>query len=149
MKNSMISRLIPRSQPLLQLAKQGFAAAVLGLGLLAAAPPPADAEVFIGGCFNCGFRPHFFHPFFGRRVIFVPPPAVYYGRPPAAIYAPPASAYVTPGASVSATPVSPPYQAANGLTCREYQSRVVVGGQAQNSYGTACLQPDGSWRIAN
>ena len=149
MKTSMTSRLIPVSQPVSRLARQGLAAAVLGLGLLAAAAPQADAAVFVGGCFNCGFRPHFFHPFFGPRVVFVGPPPVYYARPPGAVYAPPASAYVTPGQAISATPVSPPYQASNGLTCREYQSTVVVGGRAQNSYGTACLQPDGSWRIAN
>ena len=148
MKMPMISRLIPLSQPLPHLAKQGLAVAVLGLGLLAAAPP-AEAAVFVGGCFNCGFRPHFLHPFFGPRVVFVGPPPVYYAPPPAVVYAPPASAYLTPGASISATPVSPPYRAANGLMCREYQSTVFVGGRSQNSYGTACLQPDGSWRIAN
>ncbi|MFZ0693088.1 MAG: hypothetical protein WAN51_02880 [Alphaproteobacteria bacterium] len=144
----MILRLIPVAQPVSRFAKQGLAAAVLGLGLVAAMAPQADAEVFVGGCFNCGFRPHFFYPFFGPPVVVGPPP-VYYAQPPGAVYAPPASAYVTSGQAISATPVSPPYQASNGLTCREYQSTVVVEGRAQNSYGTACLQPDGSWRIAN
>ncbi len=31
--------------------------------------------------------------------------------------------------------------------CREYQRRVTIGGKVQDSYGTACLQPDGSWKI--
>jgi surface antigen len=31
--------------------------------------------------------------------------------------------------------------------CREYQQTVVVGGQRQSSYGTACMQPDGSWQM--
>lgn len=31
--------------------------------------------------------------------------------------------------------------------CREYTNRVVVGNRTQESYGTACLQPDGSWKI--
>lgn len=31
--------------------------------------------------------------------------------------------------------------------CREYQSSVSVGGWQQPGYGTACLQPDGSWQI--
>lgn len=35
----------------------------------------------------------------------------------------------------------------NGMYCREYQSRVNVGSRIQESYGTACLQPDGSWKI--
>lgn len=31
--------------------------------------------------------------------------------------------------------------------CREYQTKTTIGGQRQSSYGTACLQPDGSWEI--
>ena len=33
--------------------------------------------------------------------------------------------------------------------CREYQQTVVVGGEEQEAYGTACRQPDGSWKIQN
>lgn len=33
--------------------------------------------------------------------------------------------------------------------CREYTGHVVVNGRSQNNYGTACLQPDGSWKIIN
>ncbi len=28
---------------------------------------------------------------------------------------------------------------------REYQTKVIVGGRTVDAYGTACLQPDGSW----
>ncbi len=38
---------------------------------------------------------------------------------------------------------------ATGEYCREYQTTVNVGGKAESAYGTACRQPDGSWRIAN
>ena len=34
-----------------------------------------------------------------------------------------------------------------GRYCREFQQTVVVGGQAQDSYGMACRQPDGSWQL--
>lgn len=34
-----------------------------------------------------------------------------------------------------------------GAYCREYQQTVVVGGQTQQAYGTACRQPDGAWKI--
>lgn len=34
-----------------------------------------------------------------------------------------------------------------GAYCREYQREVIVGGRRQQSYGQACRQPDGSWRI--
>jgi len=36
-----------------------------------------------------------------------------------------------------------------GNTClqqREYQTKITVGGKQVQGYGTACLQPDGSWR---
>lgn len=41
------------------------------------------------------------------------------------------------------------YDAGGGRYCREYQSRAVIGGRVQQVHGTACRQPDGSWRIAN
>ena len=31
--------------------------------------------------------------------------------------------------------------------CREYYGPANVGGRVVQTYGTACLQPDGSWRI--
>ncbi len=39
------------------------------------------------------------------------------------------------------------YQTADGSYCREYQQSIVVGGKKQEGYGTACRQPDGSWKI--
>ena len=39
------------------------------------------------------------------------------------------------------------YQSAGGQYCREYQQQITVGGEKQQSYGTACRQPDGSWKI--
>jgi len=36
-----------------------------------------------------------------------------------------------------------------GLTCREYQHTITVGGKTEEAYGTACLQPDGAWKIVN
>jgi len=41
------------------------------------------------------------------------------------------------------------YQTAGGTYCREYQQTVTIGGKDERSYGTACRQPDGSWKIAN
>lgn len=34
-----------------------------------------------------------------------------------------------------------------GNYCREYQSSVNIGGQVEQAYGTACRQPDGSWKV--
>ena len=41
----------------------------------------------------------------------------------------------------------PAYQAPTGQFCREFQQTISVGGQTQEGYGTACRQPDGSWKI--
>lgn len=35
----------------------------------------------------------------------------------------------------------------NGRYCREYQTRVKIGGEWRKAYGKACRQPDGQWRI--
>lgn len=42
---------------------------------------------------------------------------------------------------------SPAFQDAAGQTCREFQQTITVNGQAQQAFGTACRQPDGSWRL--
>lgn len=34
-----------------------------------------------------------------------------------------------------------------GAYCREFNQKVTIGGQTQSAYGTACQQPDGSWKI--
>ncbi|HIP78103.1 MAG TPA: hypothetical protein EYH07_06540 [Kiloniellaceae bacterium] len=34
-----------------------------------------------------------------------------------------------------------------GRYCREFQQEVIVGGEAERAYGTACRQPDGAWEI--
>ncbi len=40
-----------------------------------------------------------------------------------------------------------PKAASAGDYCREYTRTVYIGARAQEAYGTACLQPDGSWMI--
>jgi surface antigen len=35
----------------------------------------------------------------------------------------------------------------NNTFCREFQQTVTINGQAQRAFGTACKQPDGSWKI--
>lgn len=74
----------------------------------------------ISGLFMFDFSP----PPPPRRVIVVPPP----------VHVQPAPVYVQP----------PPR-----AYCREYTSTVLVNGRPVESYGTACLQPDGSWRIVS
>lgn len=38
---------------------------------------------------------------------------------------------------------------ANQPYCREYTKQVSVGGRVQEGYGTACMQPDGSWAVSD
>lgn len=33
--------------------------------------------------------------------------------------------------------------------CREYRTTAIVAGKEQQVYGTACRQPDGSWKVIN
>jgi surface antigen len=50
------------------------------------------------------------------------------------------------GNSGSFTP-SNYYQTANGTYCREFQQTINVGGRTERGFGTACRQPDGTWKI--
>jgi hypothetical protein len=52
------------------------------------------------------------------------------------------------GASGSVTPIRDG-ETADGRPCREFQQDVIIGGQHQQAYGTACMQPDGSWQVVN
>jgi surface antigen len=40
------------------------------------------------------------------------------------------------------------YETSHG-PCREYTMKAFIGGKREEVYGTACRQPDGSWRIAD
>lgn len=102
----------------------GWAAASL------AAPTAAEARGFIG--FSFGFPL-----VIGPPPVAYPPPAYYYPPPPLPQVAPP-PAYAYPPAYAPAPP---------RRTCREYQTTTIIDGRPQPTYGTACLQPDGSWRI--
>lgn len=79
----------------------------------------------------------------------------YYTPPPQTVYAPaPSYGYGNSGYDyeqppIQAVPSSNVYQAQSGQYCREYQSQANIGGRMTYGYGTACLQPDGSWRVAN
>jgi surface antigen len=52
------------------------------------------------------------------------------------------------GHSGVVTPVRT-YQTATGQPCREYTQTITIGGARHQSYGTACRQPDGSWKLVS
>jgi len=52
------------------------------------------------------------------------------------------------GNSGTITP-QPAYTSKKDEYCREYQQTITVGGKTETAYGTACRQPDGTWKIIN
>lgn len=51
--------------------------------------------------------------------------------------------YVAP----PAPPPAPPTYIDRDTYCRPYSQEIRIDGQIQESFGTACLQPDGTWHI--
>jgi surface antigen len=51
------------------------------------------------------------------------------------------------GHSGTVTPMRTYEDTSTGQYCREFEQTVMIEGQQQKSYGTACRQPDGSWRV--
>lgn len=60
------------------------------------------------------------------------------------------STWVNPdtGHQGSVTPTAT-YQAADGTNCRDFTQTINVEGQLQQGTGTACRQPDGTWKIVS
>lgn len=52
------------------------------------------------------------------------------------------------GHSGSVTPVREG-STQGGDYCREFYQTVTIGGRQEDAYGTACQNPDGTWRIVN
>lgn len=59
-----------------------------------------------------------------------------------------ASEWVNPDTESSGgvTPVRT-FENAQGQPCREFVTKIIIGGNEEQGYGTACRQPDGSWKI--
>lgn len=70
-----------------------------------------------------------------------PPPQVIYVQPEVVdYYTPHRSVYVEEG-YVGPQPPKP------SRHCREFTQTIKIDGRVRESYGTACLRPDGSWQI--
>lgn len=52
------------------------------------------------------------------------------------------------GAQYQVTPQKT-IKTASGEYCREYTAKALVGSKPVDTYGTACRQPDGSWKLIN
>ena len=58
-----------------------------------------------------------------------------------------ASSWSNPDSGNSGTITPTKTYQASGQYCREYQQTITVAGEQHQAYGTACRQPDGSWKI--
>ncbi|MDX2027071.1 MAG: hypothetical protein SFW62_00365 [Alphaproteobacteria bacterium] len=96
-----------------------------------------------GVSFSFGFSNYYPRPYYGYPY-YAPPPVVY--ATPPVVYAPPTAITYEP-APMPADQTSPTYTDDEGRNCREFQSTAIIDGDEQPTYGTACLQPDGSWRV--
>ncbi len=132
--------------------KAFFIAAGLALAVLLFAPQGAQAGVSFhfgyggySGHHGYGYR-HYGYPYYGyRRYGYRHFQYRRYGYPtyeydePA--YSPPPAA-AAPVQQAPARSQPEPY-------CREYTREIVIDGETQTAYGTACMQADGSWRLVN
>lgn len=105
----------------------GVFAAVLAVTLPGAAY--AHSRVFLG--FNVGYPGYYY----GPPAYYYPPPVYYAPPPPVVYYTPP------PAAPVYAPPAAP------AQNCRTFNGDATIDASGQPFYGTACLGPDGRWRI--
>lgn len=101
--------------------------------------------------YNHGYRHHHYRPHYRPHYRshyrpYYPPPAIIYAPPPVVYAPPPAVIYRSP---VQATPTSEIYRARNGQYCREFQSTATINGGVQDTYGTACQDAGGTWRVVN
>jgi hypothetical protein len=141
-------------------AKFLLLAAALSFGLLVSPPGTAEAgggfsvgfgtsSCFGPGCYRpypyYGFSQRYYRPWGWRpygyyRPYYPPPRIIYRSAPPVVVEQapPPAEPYA-----------SDPALAYDTSYCREYSRTATVDGQPVEVYGTACLQPDGSWRIVD
>ena len=72
------------------------------------------------------------------------PPPFYVPPPPPVVYVPvPQPAPAVP----LATRTSPTYLGPGGRYCRDFRMPGTVGGWPATLVGTACLDPDGQWRV--
>lgn len=102
--------------------------------------------------FGFGFAPTFVFGSTEREYVreYVPAPA------PAPVYQPvpvyyPAPVYQQPAAPVYQQPVSaqPASVEFDQSYCREYENTAKIDGKIVKTYGTACRQADGTWKLVN
>jgi hypothetical protein len=128
-------------------------------GTLMAVPARADDDLFFRGGWYGGTYHHDYYPTWDRPAYVYYAPRYYadpiyptthvppFDPPPGTYYT---SRYVPNYVAPPDAPPVPPTTYVNARThnyCREFSQTVRIGDRTQESYGTACLQSDGTWRI--
>ncbi len=112
---------------------------------------------YYGGNRHYGYRRHYRRPYGYRRhrSSRYYSGFTYYGSPRTYYYYSPydrgrvyygAPVQLAPPAGATATDPAAPKSTSQGY-CREFTRKIIVDGAEQLAYGTACRQPDGTWRI--
>ena len=143
-------------------------AGIVALGAASSAPAEARSHTHVSigvgvGAYYPAYRPYYGYPVYGgyyrdpyyppfyyapRPVVVTPYPTYYgawdlYDRPyydrPTVVTRPVERRIVN----------TAPSDGIDRSYCREYQSTITVDGKEQPTFGTACKQPDGSWRLIN
>lgn len=116
---------------------------ILGLAALAVCPP-AWADSWKHG------RGHGWHGGGGWVEAYGGPPwAVGYVAPPVIVVQQWAPATLDLPPAPQGPRYGETYRNDEGRYCREYQTTATIDGKRQQLYGTACLEPDGSWSFNN
>lgn len=63
------------------------------------------------------------------------------------VYQQPQIIYRTAAPQIVTVPPAPRYADNDSEYCREFQSTIIIDNQPQPAYGTACQQPDNSWKF--
>jgi hypothetical protein len=131
METAMTKHMTPAtsttSAPTTSAARRGLMAALAIAGISLAAVPASAAVVV-----------------YGAPIYAYPPPVYYAPRP---VYVAPAPVYVTPVPAPAPIPAPVYVKPVASGTCQPYTTTVTVDGKKHQVSGTACRQPDGSWRV--
>lgn len=101
----------------------------------------ADASYYGGGAYYSPYTTYApYQPTYVAPPSYPPPQVIYVQPEVVDYYTPHRSVYVEEG-FVGPQPPKPTQH------CREFTQTIKIDGHLRESYGTACLRPDGSWQI--
>lgn len=102
----------------------------------------ADSAYYGGGYGATSMSPYPSYPSYYEPNYVAPEPQPVYIQPQVVEYYTPQSRAVVVESDYMGPP--PPRRSRH---CREFTQTIRIDGQVRESYGTACLRPDGSWQI--